>query len=42
MERWQKLLQKSLTTAEEVSEVFGLNLEDVRKAAAVFRIRINP
>lgn len=42
MERWQKLLQKSLTTAEEVAEVFGLNVEDIRRVAGAFRIRINP
>ncbi len=42
MERWQTLLSKSLTTAEEVSEVFGLDLEAMRRVAARFRIRINP
>lgn len=42
MERWQKLLQKSLTTAEEVAEVFGLNVDEIRRVAGVFRIRINP
>src|ERR1035437_6245479 len=33
MERWQKLLQKSLTTAEEVAEVFGLNVDEIRRVA---------
>ncbi len=42
MERWQSLLRRSLTTAEEVAEVFGLDLEAMRKVAARFRIRINP
>lgn len=42
MKRWQKLLQKSLTTPEEVAEVFGLKLDDVRRVAGAFRIRINP
>ena len=42
MERWQKLLQKSLTTAEEVAEVFGLNVDEIRRVAGAFRIRINP
>jgi lysine 2,3-aminomutase len=42
MEEWRKLLQKSLTTAEEVAEIFNLNVEDVRRVAARFRIRINP
>lgn len=42
MEVWRKLLQKSLTTAEEVAEIFGLNVGEVRQLAARFRIRINP
>ncbi len=42
MEGWRKLLQKSLTTAEEVAEIFGLNVADVRRLAERFRIRINP
>ncbi len=42
MQTWQKLLKKSLTTAEEVAEVFGLNLESVRAISAKFKIRINP
>lgn len=42
MERWQKLLQKSLTTAEEVAEVFGLDVDEIRRVAGAFRIRINP
>ena len=42
MERWQKLLQKSLTSAEEVAEVFDLNMKEVRQVAAPFRVRINP
>jgi lysine 2,3-aminomutase len=42
MERWQKLLQKSLTTAEEVAEVFGLKVDEIRRVAGTFRIRINP
>ncbi len=42
MQRWQSLLKRSLTSAEEVAEVFDLDLEEVRKVAARFRIRINP
>jgi len=42
MERWQKLLQKSLTSAEEVAEVFGLDAKEVSQVANRFRIRINP
>lgn len=42
MQTWQKLLKKSLTTAEEVAEVFGLDLETVRSIADKFKIRINP
>ncbi len=42
MERWQALLSKSLTTAEEVAEVFGLDLEAVRRVADRFPLCINP
>lgn len=42
MEVWRKLLQKSLTNAEEVAEIFGLNVDDVRCLAKRFRIKINP
>jgi lysine 2,3-aminomutase len=42
MERWQRLLKRSLTKPEEIAEVFGLDLEEVRQVAACFRIRINP
>ncbi len=42
MERWQRLLRKSMKSAEEVAEVFGLNVDDVRKVASTFRLRINP
>ena len=40
MERWQKLLQKSLTTAEEVAEVFGLKVDEIRRVAGALHIRI--
>jgi lysine 2,3-aminomutase len=39
---WQKMLKQSLTTAEEIAEVFGLELEEVKKVAARFKIRISP
>ena len=42
MEQWRKILQKSLTTAEEVAEVFDLNVDEIRRVAGTFRIRINP
>ncbi len=42
MKTWQRLLKKSLTTAEDVAEVFELDLNSVRKVAERFRIRINP
>ncbi len=40
--QWQKLLKQSLTTAEEVAEVFDLDLEDLKKISAKFKIRISP
>ncbi|MDO9540693.1 MAG: KamA family radical SAM protein [Kiritimatiellia bacterium] len=42
MQNWRKLMRKSLTTAEEVAEIFGLNLPEVKLVASRFRIRINP
>ena len=42
MQTWQRLLKKSLTTAEDVADVFGLDLDSIRKVASQFRIRINP
>jgi lysine 2,3-aminomutase len=42
MQTWQRLLKKSLTTAEDVADVFGLDLDSIRKVASRFRIRINP
>ncbi len=42
MQRWQVLLKKSLKTAEEVAEVFDLPLEEMRRVAGTFRVRINP
>lgn len=42
MQNWRKLMRKSLTTAEEVAEIFGLNLDAVKRVASRFRIRINP
>lgn len=42
MHTWQRLLKKSLTTAEDVADVFGLDLDSIRKVATRFRIRINP
>lgn len=35
-------MRKSLTTAEETAEIFGLNLQEVKQVASRFRIRINP
>lgn len=41
MQTWQRLLKKSISTAEEVAEVFGLDHEGIKKVAGRFRIRIN-
>lgn len=35
-------MRKSLTTADETAEIFGLNPEAVKQVASRFRIRINP
>lgn len=42
METWQKILQKSLTSAKEISEKFDIPLADVVKIQNNFDIKINP
>jgi lysine 2,3-aminomutase len=42
METWQKLLQKSLTSAKEISDRFNIPLAEVEKIQNEFDIKINP
>jgi lysine 2,3-aminomutase len=42
MDDWQRLLQGSLRKPEEIAQRFGLELEDVRRIARVFKIQITP
>lgn len=42
METWQKILQKSLQSAEEISKRFDIPLADVEKIKQEFDIKINP
>ncbi len=42
MDTWQKILQKSLTSAKEISEHFDIPLADVEKIQDNFDIKINP
>ncbi len=42
METWQKLLQKSLTSAMEISDRFNIPLTEVEKIQNEFDIKINP
>lgn len=42
MDTWQKILQKSLTSAKEISEQFDIPLADVEKIQNEFDIKINP
>ncbi|MFA4837857.1 MAG: KamA family radical SAM protein [Candidatus Neomarinimicrobiota bacterium] len=42
MERWQKILKKSLTTIEEISEKFNIPIEELKGLDKVFDIKINP
>jgi len=42
MDTWQKILQKSLTGAKEISEKFDIPLADVKKIQNEFDIKINP
>lgn len=42
MDTWQKILQKSLTSAKEISEHFDIPLAEVEKIQNEFDIKINP
>lgn len=42
MEQWQKILKKSLTTVEEISEKFNIPMEELEGLDKVFDIKINP
>lgn len=42
MERWQKLLQQSITRPKELSERFDIPLEDVEAIKKDFDVKINP
>ncbi|MDZ7332580.1 MAG: KamA family radical SAM protein [candidate division KSB1 bacterium] len=42
MDTWQRILQKSLTSAKEIAERFDIPLADVEKIQNEFDIKINP
>ncbi len=42
MERWQKMLQKSITRPEEISKKFDIPLEEVEEIKRVFDVKITP
>ncbi len=42
MDTWQRILQKSLTSAKEIAERFDIPLADVEKIQNQFDIKINP
>lgn len=42
METWRKLLQNSVTSAEELSKKFDIPIEDIKAVANEFNIRITP
>jgi lysine 2,3-aminomutase len=42
MDEWPQILRGSLRTAEEISARFGLNKEQIRKVARVFKAQITP
>ncbi len=42
MDDWQRLLQGSLRKPEEIARTFGLDLEEVKRIARVFKIQITP
>jgi lysine 2,3-aminomutase len=42
MDDWQRILRRSLRTSEEISERFGLDLEEVKRISRAFKIQITP
>jgi lysine 2,3-aminomutase len=42
MDDWQRLLQGSLRKPEEIAQRFGLDLDEVKRIARVFKIQITP
>ena len=42
MDDWQRMLRGSLRKPEEIAQRFGLDAEDVRRIARVFKIQITP
>ncbi len=42
MEDWQRLLKDSLRKPEEIAKYFGLDVEEVRKIARLFKAQITP
>ena len=42
MDEWPQILRGSLRTAEEIAARFGLNKEQIRKVARVFKAQITP
>ena len=42
MELWQELLRKSLETAEDFAEVFGVDKDLMRRISEKYPVRINP
>ncbi len=42
MDDWQRILQGSLRKPEEIAQRFGMDLEEVKRIARVFKIQITP
>ena len=42
MDDWQRLLRGALRKPEDIARTFGLDLEEVRRIAAAFKIQITP
>ena len=42
MDDWQRLLKGVLRKPEEIAQKFGLDVEEVRRIAKVFKIQITP
>lgn len=42
MDDWQRLLRSSLRKPEEIAQMFGLDAEEVRQVARVFKAQITP
>ena len=42
MENWKKLLSKSVTTAKSLSNLTGIDIDEIKKVIKTYPFKINP